>query len=65
MAMWQPSVLETYGNQTTTYINKTSGPRRLKYPNYMGEKELITSLIKVMYIKKSIEQLNFVLLGAN
>ena len=65
MAMWQPSVLETYGNQTTTYINKTSGPSRLKYPNSMGDKELIMSLIKVMYFKKFIEQLNSVLLGAN
>ena len=47
MAMWQPSVLETYGNQTTTYINKTSGPRRLKYPNSMADEELITALTKV------------------
>ena len=48
--MWQPSVLETYGNQTTTYVNQTLGPLRLKYPNLMGEKELISSLTKVLQI---------------
>ena len=47
MAMWQPSVLETYGNQTTDYINKTSGPMRKKYPNSMDKRELITSLTEV------------------
>lgn len=44
--MWQPSVLETYGNQTTSYINATSGPMRRNFPNSMGERELITSLAK-------------------
>ena len=47
LAMWQPVVLETYGNQTTSYVNKIQTPMRLKYPNSMGEEELITSLIKV------------------
>ena len=47
LAMWQPVVLETYGNQTTSYVNKIQTPKRLKYPNSMGEEELITSLIKV------------------
>ena len=47
LAMWQPSILETYGNQTTSYVNQTSGPMRLKYPNSMGERELISSLAKV------------------
>ena len=47
MAMWQPSILETYGNLTTTYVNQTSGPMRLKYPNSMGKRELITSLTEV------------------
>ena len=46
--MWQPSVLETYGNLTTGYINKTKGPLRLNYPNFMGERELISSLAKVL-----------------
>ena len=48
LAMWQPSVLETYGNLTTDYINKTTGPLRLSYPNFMGERELISSLTKVL-----------------
>ena len=45
--MWQPSVLETYGNLTTTYINKTTGTLRSKYPGSMGDRELISSLTKV------------------
>ena len=45
--MWQPSVLETYGNLTTTYLNKTKGPLRPNYPNTMGDRELISSLTKV------------------
>ena len=52
LALWQPSVLETYGNQTKDYVNKTSGPMRLKYPNSMDEKELITSLTKVGEVSK-------------
>ena len=47
LAMWQPVVLETYGNQTTSYVNKIQTPMRLKYPNSMGDEELITSLTKV------------------
>ena len=47
VAMWQPSVLETYGDLTTTYINETTGPLRLNYPNSMGDRELISSLTKV------------------
>ena len=47
--MWQPSVLETYGNLTTTYINETAGPLRPKYPNSMGNRELISSLTKVRW----------------
>ena len=47
--MWQPSVLETYGNLTTTYINETTGPVRPKYPGSMGERELISSLTKVCW----------------
>ena len=52
LAMWQPSVLETYGNLTTTYINKTTGPLRLNYPNSMGDSELISSLAKVRWSNK-------------
>ena len=47
LAMWQPSVLETYGNLTTDYVAKITGPLRPKYPNSMGHRELITSLTKV------------------
>ena len=47
MAMWQPSILATYKNGTTSYIDQLSGPMRLKYPNKMAEKELITSLTEV------------------
>ena len=48
LAMWQQSILETYGNQTTTYIDGISGPMRLNFPYSMKEKELITSLTKVL-----------------
>ena len=47
--MWQPNILETYGNQTTSYVNQTSGPLRWKYPNSIGERELITSLTQVIH----------------
>ena len=47
LAMWQPSVRETYGILAPAYINETTGPLRLKYPNRMGERELITSLSEV------------------
>ena len=46
--MWQPSILETYGNQTTAYVKQMSGPLRSKYPDSMDEEELITSLVKVI-----------------
>ena len=47
LAMWQPSVLETYGNLKTDYIKQISGPMRLKYPNSMADEELIMALTKV------------------
>ena len=47
LAMWQPSVQETYGNLKTDYIEQISGPLRLKYPNSMADEELITALTKV------------------
>ena len=47
LAMWQPSVLETYGEEKPDYLGKISGPLREKYPNSMGDRELITSLTKV------------------
>ena len=45
--MWQPSILETYGDQATSYINQRLGPLRLKYPHSMADRELISSLAKV------------------
>ena len=51
--MWQPNVLETYGNQNTSYVNEISGPMRLNFPSYMEERELITSLVKVLLIDYS------------
>ena len=47
-AMWVPSVLETYNNQTTSYVHQRTGPMRLKFPKSMEERELITSLTKVI-----------------
>ena len=52
--MWQPSVLETYGEEKPDYLGKISGPLREKYRNSMGDRELITSLTKV---KIKIDQL--------
>ena len=46
--MWQQSIVETYESQTTSYVNQTLGPLRLKYPNAaISERELISSLTKV------------------
>ena len=46
--MWQPSVLETYGEQEKLdYLDKITGPMRKKYPNSMVEREIITSLTEV------------------
>ena len=47
-AMWLPSVLETYKNQTTSYFHQRTGPMRLKFPKSMAEREIITSLTKVI-----------------
>ena len=48
LAMWQPSVLETYGDQKNlSYLDELTGPMRQKYPNSMADRELITSLPKV------------------
>ena len=47
-AMWLPSVLETYNNQTTSYVHQRTGPMRLKFPKSMEQRELITSLTRVI-----------------
>jgi len=44
LAMWQPSILATYGNSTTSYVDQLSGPLRPKFPNSMEDRELISSL---------------------
>merc|ERR1719150_2766623 len=44
MQMWQPSVLKTYGDKTTSYVEGISGPLRDKYSDAMEKEELITSL---------------------
>ena len=49
LAMWQPSILATYGNSTTSYVDQLSGPLRLKFPNSMEETELISSLTEVFF----------------
>ena len=53
LAMWQPSVLETYGNQTTSYVDEVLGPMRRTFPNNMEKRELITSLTKVLQLSIS------------
>ena len=55
MQMWQPSVLETYGDETTSYVERISGPLRDKYPDSMEKEELITSLTQVIYDRFSIQ----------
>ena len=49
LAMWQPSIQSTYGNisESLDYISGLPGPMRLKYPNGMASKELISSLTEV------------------
>ena len=49
--MWQPSIKETYENQTADYVKKITNPLRLKYPYAMDKKEIITSLTKVGQVK--------------
>ena len=56
MQMWQPSVLETYGDLTTSYVERISGPLRDKYPDAMEKEELITSLTQVIYDRFSIQE---------
>ena len=46
--MWQPSVLETYGDGTTSYVERISGPLRNKYPDAMHREELMTALTQVV-----------------
>ena len=52
LTMWRPSVVETYEDQTTDYVNKIVSPLRPKYPNAMDEREIIKSLTKVGQVVK-------------
>ena len=49
MAKWKPSIQATYENisKSPSYVRELSGPMRLVHPDWMAEKELITSLTKV------------------
>ena len=48
-AMWQPSIQSTYGNisDSLDYISGLPDSMRLKHPNEMAAKELISSLTEV------------------
>ena len=60
LALWQPSVLETYGEQKKLdYLDNITGPMRQKYPYSMGDKELLTSLTEVRYQYHSIRTHHF------
>ena len=50
LAKWKPALEATYGNisELPDYVRELSGPMRLVYPDGMAEKELITSLAKVL-----------------
>ena len=52
LAKWKPALEATYGNTSESpgYIRELSGPMRLVFPDGMAEKELITSLAKVLLI---------------
>ena len=65
MQMWQPSVLETYGDKTTSYVERISGPLRDKYPDSMRKEELITSLTQVIYDRFSIQEVTWDILGSD
>ena len=65
MQMWQPSVLESYGYKTTSYVERISGPLRDKYPDSMRKEELITSLTQVIYDRFSIQEVTWDILGSD
>ena len=50
LAKWKPAIQATYENisEAPDYIRELSGPMRLVYPDGMAERELITSLAKVL-----------------
>ena len=50
LAKWKPAIQATYENisKSPKYIRELPGPMRLVYPDEMAERELITSLAKVL-----------------
>ena len=50
LASWRPSVKSTYDSVSANprYLDDVQGPLRLKYPNDMAGKELITQLTEVL-----------------
>ena len=50
LAPWRPSVKSTYESVSAnpSYLDGVQGPLRLKYPNDMARKELITKLTEVV-----------------
>ena len=50
LASWHPSVKSTYESVSAnpSYLDGVQGPLRLKYPNDMAGKELITKLTEVV-----------------
>ena len=55
LAMWQPSVLETYGEKKNlSYLDEMTVPMRQRYPNSMPNRELITSLTEVTIWRLSV-----------
>ena len=57
LAMWQPSVLETYGEKKNlSYLDEMTVPMRQRYPNSMPNRELITSLTEVTMTAKNVDK---------
>ena len=50
LAMWKPAIQATYGNSSESpdYIKVLTGPMRPTSPDGMAEKELLTSIAKVL-----------------
>ena len=52
LAKWKPAIQATFANvsETPDYIRELPGPMRLVYPKGIAERELITSLTKVIFV---------------
>ena len=47
LVKWQPTINKIYGNINTSYTSGLPGPMRPRYPKYMADKELLSSLAEV------------------